>query len=312
MERPNFCNLDLKEYDHLFHNDICNYAKCHYNFDYYSTHAFHKLKTKTQLNIATTFSLLHTNIQSLQKNKDNLEIFLNNVDFDFDVIALSETWHNGANNALENLSLSGYHPYNGIAGHSKSGGCGFFVNEDINFNILNTLNNSFKDENCEFYAFWIEFDNTVLGVIYNHPRKNPTKFLEYLDDTLKKLRKENKQVLISGDFNLDLLRTDKIKAADQFINLMFSNCYQPLILQPTRYTAGCRPSLIDNIFINSHDFDAVSGNFTAKISDHMPNFVILNKKLNKNYKTRLIKRDFRNFKDTNFIKRNKKHKLYND
>ena len=34
----------------------------------------------------------------------------------------------------------------------------------------------------------------------------------------------------------------------------------------------------------------------------MPNFVILNKKLNKNYKTRLLKRDFHNFKDTNVIK----------
>ena len=101
----------------------------------------------------------------------------------------------------------------------------------------------------------------VLGVIYNHPCKNPTKFLDYLDATLKKLLKENKQDLVSGDFNLDLLRTDKIKAADQFINLMFSNYYQPLILQPTRYIAGSQPSLLDNVFINSLNFDAESGNF---------------------------------------------------
>ena len=41
--------------------------------------------------------MLHTNIQPLQRNKENLEVSLNNLNFDFDVIALSETWHAGSN-----------------------------------------------------------------------------------------------------------------------------------------------------------------------------------------------------------------------
>ena len=121
--RLNLCKLDLKEHDYLFNNDIDNYARFRHDFDYYSTHAFHKLTDNTQLNKALSCSMLYTNIQSVQRNKENREVVLHNRDFD--VIALSETWHTRTNNTLDDLSLSGYHTYNGIAGHSKSGGCGF-------------------------------------------------------------------------------------------------------------------------------------------------------------------------------------------
>ncbi len=51
-------------------------------------------------------------------------------------------------------------------------------------------------------------------VIYNHPRKSPAKFLEYLDLTAKKLAKENKNVILFGDFNLDLLKFEKVKTIE--------------------------------------------------------------------------------------------------
>ena len=58
---------------------------------------------------------------------------------------------------------------------------------------------------------------------------------------------------------------------------MLSNFYQPHILQPTHFADHCKLSLIDNIFINSIEFGTISGNFIPKISDHMPNFLILEK-----------------------------------
>ena len=57
------------------------------------------------------------------------------------------------------------------------------------------------------------------------------------------------------------------------------------------YTASNRPSLIDNTVIKSLHFNAASCNLIAKITDHMPKFVILNKKIYKNYKIKLIKFD---------------------
>ena len=58
---------------------------------------------------------------------------------------------------------------------------------------------------------------------------------------------------------------------------MLSNFYQPHILQPTHFANHYKPSLIDNIFINSIEFGTISGNLISKISDHMPNFLILDK-----------------------------------
>ena len=56
---------------------------------------------------------------------------------------------------------------------------------------------------------------------------------------------------------------------------MCSNFFQPCILEQTRITSNNRPSLLDNTFINTHDKEVYSGNIIDKISDYMPNFVII-------------------------------------
>ena len=61
------------------------------NFNYYETHAFHALINK--INIPKTFSIFHTNICSLPANMDNLEILFEDLEHEFDVISLSETWN---------------------------------------------------------------------------------------------------------------------------------------------------------------------------------------------------------------------------
>ena len=56
---------------------------------------------------------------------------------------------------------------------------------------------------------------------------------------------------------------------------MLENSFQPCILEPSRIVQGNKPSLVDNIFTNSIE-PVTSGNLYQKISDHLPNFVILN------------------------------------
>ena len=64
------------------------------NFSYYLTHEFHKLHNKNSSKTnKTKFSVLHTNICSLQGNFDNLEQLLNKIECEFDIIALTETWN---------------------------------------------------------------------------------------------------------------------------------------------------------------------------------------------------------------------------
>ena len=58
------------------------------NFKYYDNHEFPKLKQKCS---NRNFSIFHTNICSLQANSDKLELLTNDLNYDFDVVALFET-----------------------------------------------------------------------------------------------------------------------------------------------------------------------------------------------------------------------------
>ena len=56
--------------------------------------------------------------------------------------------------------------------------------------------------------------------------------------------------------------------------ILLPNSFIPLILQPTRITSHSN-TLIDNIFSNVIVPDIISGNLTAIISDHLPQFPII-------------------------------------
>ena len=82
-------------------------------------------------------------------------------------------------------------------------------------------------------------------------------------------------VMLAGDFNNNLMKHEKNKYISKFLNFMTSNLFTPHIIGPTRFVAGQRPSLDDNIFVNLMDKNFISGNIYNKISDHMPNFIIV-------------------------------------
>ena len=99
---------------------------------------------------------------------------------------------------------------------------------------------------------------------------------QFLDSHLlplfEKLSHENKQILIMGDFNINLLNYDDKNIAD-FLNTMFSYSYLPFINTPTRVT-GHSKTLINNIFYNKPMLNITAGNIISVISDHLIQFLI--------------------------------------
>lgn len=59
---------------------------------------------------------------------------------------------------------------------------------------------------------------------------------------------------------------------------MSTSVFGPHIVKPTRVIHPTAP-LIHNIFFNSIDFHTVSGNVVYDLSDHLPNFLIINGRL---------------------------------
>ena len=160
-------------------------------FKYYQNYEFHKLNQS--LNIDKNFSFMHTNICSISGNIGKLETLLSNLEHNFDVLALSETWTK--TNYKSNYVIDGYQTFHGIGGQSLKSGCGFFVKEGLKYKQRTDLEMSFKDENNQFQFFWIEdinsqTPNIIIGCYHRHPKKTSNgMFIEKLKRHTKQSKK---------------------------------------------------------------------------------------------------------------------------
>ena len=87
---------------------------------------------------------------------------------------------------------------------------------------------------------------------------------------MTKISKKNKFIFCMGEFNVSLLNYNTYNYTNEFMNNMISDYVLPHTPHPTRVT--------DNIFqANNTIFESVIGNIITHISDHFPQFIILNK-----------------------------------
>ena len=96
----------------------------------------------------------------------------------------------------------------------------------------------------------------------------------YLNKLLENISKEQKSIFLLGDFNVNLLNYNEHNPTNEFLDSLVSNSFIPINLQPTRITSHSN-TLLDNIFSNIIDPDTISGNSTATISHHLPQFAII-------------------------------------
>ena len=156
----------------------------------------------------------------------------------------------------------------------------------------------------EFETVWIEINNTKAKNIlcccaYRHPSFNPVRFKEHFEFILSQLTRENKNIFIMGDFNINLLTCENHPESNDFI-LMLNSFFLLPYIQPTRITERSA-TLIDNIFTNTYSMNAISGNLVSKISDHLPQLLIVDN-IKVNYKIiNYYKYDYTKFEEDNFI-----------
>ena len=108
---------------------------------------------------------------------------------------------------------------------------------------------------------------------YRHPQHDLSEFLQYLEKCLKIIAKENKEVYICGDFNIDLLKIETMNSNQEYYNLLCSYGFLPQVIQPTRVVVNQSPSLIDNIFSNNISDEIISGNIYLTLSEHFSQII---------------------------------------
>jgi len=194
------------------------------SFKYYSMEDFRNLVTKNTRKIS--FSVFHTNIRSVSQNHGNLNIFLNNLDFNFDIIVLTETW--GKYIRGKSLALQNYHAPELLTGKSQNSGCALYIKNTLMFKNRLDLNICFHSQDEEFVCQWIEIinkngKNLLIAAIYRHPKtRNYVSFQDYLKETMKKIKSEGKEAIVSGDFNINLLKFELDLNVDKFLNLFLT------------------------------------------------------------------------------------------
>ena len=218
-------------------------------------------------------SILNLNIRSLANKFDAFKNVLNNLNHAFSIISLTETWLN--DETSENFNLNNYNFVCSNRANRKGGGVGFYISNNLNYKLRTDLN-IYEEGIIE--SLFIEIisttsKNIILGNIYRPPSGNFEIFENKLNEILANVDKTKKISYLTGDFNIDLLKSDVCEYSNRFCEQLFTSSFFPLINKPTRITQHTA-TLIDNIFTNDLDQieSSINGLIYSDISDHLPIF----------------------------------------
>lgn len=183
-------------------------------------------------NRKNVFLLLSLNIQSLAAKIDELKIYLEKYEQEqifFSVISMQETWIT-ENSDLPQLNLPGYNLIQKTSSCSTHGGVAFYISKHYKYNILEISKVSEIWDGLFVQIEPKEMQHSIkkkliIGNIYRPPRditENYEIFTREIDEILIKLQSNNNEVVIVGDFNIDLLRINERQ--------VFHNYFETIIL----------------------------------------------------------------------------------
>ena len=217
--------------------------------------------------------VLHLNIRSLGSNMEDLCALLSSLNCRFDIIGITESWLCDFTESL--YSIPGYSTYHSLrpAG-MRGGGISVFVYEGFNVTVMQQT----KISNPHIESLFLNVyqpkakKSFVLGTVYRPPAANCNEFTNILCNVISELALRDTELILCGDFNMDLFNIDTHVPTAEFVYRLFSFSLSPVIAKPTRVTDHSA-TLIDNIFVDTA-LEYRAGIFSSDISDHFPIFII--------------------------------------
>lgn len=227
-------------------------------------------------------TVLSLNIRSFFKNNNKLLTVLEKLHenkLSFDVICIQECWlaDDVDVNQLQinqyKLFHQGFNPE-----CSTRGGLMCYVNNELTCNTISTYN---KFKTWEGLFIEIKINNVLkitVGNIYRPPHDEVFNlFLEEFLPVVESVNRSASNLLLTGDFNIDLLKVNSCKNYQTFYDIMMGLHLIPTITFPTRFPekiTDINVSLLDQIYIKMSgalkNYEA--GILFSPISDHLPTF----------------------------------------
>ena len=240
------------------------------------TRYFNPNESKEPLDKENFLKIFHLNISSSPYHCSELHSLLRECNIDFDVIGITESRIKRNQKALSNIEISNY-KVEQCSTESANGGALLYVKNDTMYKVRNDLK-MYKSKNLE--SIFIEIINTnnkniVVGCVYHHPSMDANQFSEHYLSILneKLLLEKNKEIILMGDFNINLLRYNEDHNSTDFLDQIYSCSLIPRITSPTRVTPRSK-TLIDNIFSTDTANEVIAGNILTTLSDHLAQFLL--------------------------------------
>ena len=208
------------------------------NCSYYDEKQFVKMNKDFIGKYDGQFSMICHNINGLPKKRDEFELLLETLHHNFDILGFTETHLNGVSEKL--TTLGDYKWLSNSRISKKGGGVAIYLRPHLTFKRRTDID---IFEEGVFESIFVEVNrgcgSYIVGVIYRPPDSDMARFLSSLNIVLDKVK--NKRCYLMGDFNLDLIKSDRHSATGNFlcdIHVTFMNSmgFHPLISLPTRIT----------------------------------------------------------------------------
>jgi hypothetical protein len=216
--------------------------------------------------------IVQINCRSLNKNSNAIFDFLHSLTPQPAIIALSETWLKPSS-PLDIFQIDNYSLVSKPRTTKRSGGgVAIYVHNSISYNVID-IPETITDETFEFLALDLNYNsnsNLKIIEIYRPPDTSINMFNTALSNLLDTLTRGKSQLMLAGDFNLDLNMLNAANSTSiDFKNLLCSHGFIPTITVPTRISSSTS-TLIDNIFINKLPTNYYSRVIFEDFSDHLP------------------------------------------
>ena len=260
-------------------NDFFNNVDC----SYYTCEELNNRCVLSSYKNNNSLSVFHMNIRSLNANHEGLCELINCIDVEFDVIVVTEIW--SYNIELYSGIFCDYNFHYVLPSHSKVGGVALYIRKSITGTMRDDLTVASSNDNV-IENIWIELVKDgakyIVGGIYRHPSNNVDEFTARLVNTLDIISRGNTPCIIVGDINIDFLKVDGCKDISHYVSqLLLYNC-PPVQLLPSRITKRSSTT-IDHIYFyegtnKKITYDLMCGNIWCDVTDHLPNFIILNRR----------------------------------
>jgi len=247
-------------------------------------------ESRNTLSGAKGLSICHVNINSIRNKLDEVKELLRPCKIA--VLACTESKLDPHRDTDNMLNIEGYNIVRIDRESNKGGGILIYIRDSFKYECLE-LQYKMLD-NSEYAVIKLEVKGLkpiLVVVIYNHPKNPKNKFIEIFENINMWLLSFEMEIVICGDFNLDLLK----RSQEGF--KLFQCCKEfglwQLIQGPTRVGI----SLLDHVYVNKKSNFPIHGHFQFDGSDQDLTFVV--RKVNKlKFPAKTIV--YRNYKECNW------------